>query len=239
MVQSIRLPGSTGIAKLFGAACAASGEMTTETPLITLASASPRRRELLASIWPRYRVRPSPLAEPSRRPHGVSAHAWCDALAYFKARSVADVLPPDAQHWVLGADTIVVCDGKLLGKPRDLADARRMLELQAGRASEVITGVALLFGASAAERRLFAISTSVWMKRNPAAIDAYLASGDWEGKAGAYGIQNVRDELVERIEGSFSNVVGLPLESLQQMLHELPATVREMKLASAALREPA
>lgn len=184
---------------------------------LILASASPRRRELLAQLGLAFDVIECPLPEPLPRSGRVSARSWAQALAYFKARSVAERHP---QRWVLAADTIVACDGQLLGKPRDRGDAQRMLELQARRVSAVITGVSLV-RAGPPWRRLQRLDvTQVWMRDDPTARGAYLDSGDWAGKAGAYGIQDVGDWLVERIEGSFSNVVGLPLELVGRMLAE-------------------
>jgi septum formation protein len=187
------------------------------SPLI-LASASPRRRELLAQLSVPFEVVPSSLPEPADRPADVKPAAWAEALAYFKARSVAEQYPG---RWVLGADTVVACGETLLGKPRDRADARRMLSHQAGRVSDVITGVALLRSdAGKDERHIEHVLTRVWMRADPAVIEQYLATDDWTGKAGAYGIQTVGDRLVERIEGSFSNVVGLPTERLALLLRE-------------------
>ncbi|MBN2448692.1 MAG: Maf family protein, partial [Phycisphaerae bacterium] len=120
--------------------------------------------------------------------------------------------------WALGADTIVACEGELLGKPADEDDARRMLHLQAGRRADVITGVALVGQGEYPERIIRHASTAVWMRYDLREIDDYIAGGDWRGKAGAYGIQNIGDRLVERIEGSFTNVVGLPLELVAQLL---------------------
>ncbi len=185
---------------------------------LILASASPRRRELLAQLCPIFDVEPCPYAEPQRKSDKVSPRQWAEALAYFKARAVAERRPG---VWVLGADTIVICAGQMLGKPRDRDDARRMLELQAREASDVLTGVSLVRRdrARSMPRRLSAAdSTRVWMRDDPAAREEYLRTGDWEGKAGAYGIQTVGDRLVARIEGSFSNVVGLPLELLTRLL---------------------
>lgn len=191
--------------------------MTSNETLI-LASASPRRHELLAQLGVAFEVQPCPLPEPERKPPAVSPESWALALAYFKARSVADRQP---QRWVLGADTIVVCGGEILGKPRDLVDARRMLAMQAGRETDVVTGVCFV-RLTDLELRLGAVDvTRVWMRDDAAVREAYLVSGDWAGKAGAYGIQTVGDRLVERISGSFSNVVGLPLERLRAMLARL------------------
>lgn len=183
-------------------------------PLI-LASASPRRRELLTGMGLRFEVRAATLAEPERKPAGVGPRAWATAVAHFKARAAAELAPG---RWVLGADTIVVCGAELLNKPRDADDARRMLYLQAGRITEVFSGVALVRRGPAAQRYAGAAMTRVWMRAAPAAIEAYVESGDWAGKAGAYGLQDVGDRLIERIEGSFSNVVGLPVELLGRLL---------------------
>lgn len=184
---------------------------------IILASSSPRRSELLRELGVPFEVQPSSLDEPTDRPADLLPELWAEALAVFKARSVANVHPGT---WVLGADTIVVCAGKVLGKPADRADARRMLELQGGRPSHVITGVALLrVEADGRVRRIVDHDvTQVWMRDDPVEREAYLAGDDWVGKAGAYGIQDVGDRLIERIEGSSSNVVGLPLERVAALL---------------------
>jgi septum formation protein len=195
------------------------------TERLILASASPRRRELLATVYADFDVAPCPFAEPELKSAKASPGQWAEALAYFKARAVAETHPG---CWVLAADTIVVCDGRVLGKPRDSADARAMLELQARQVSDVLTGVCLLRrGAGDNEERFSQVEqTRVWMRDDLAVREAYLASGDWQAKAGAYGIQNVGDRLVERIEGSFSNVVGLPLETVTRMLRHVGLPVQ-------------
>lgn len=182
---------------------------------LVLASASPRRQKLLAELGLRFEVCPCTLAEPVRRPAGVAPAAWAEALAHFKARAVAE---RHRSRWVLGADTIVVCAGKLLGKPCDVRAARRMLELQAGRATDVITGVCVTRCGGEIDRIIQHSVTRVWMRDASDEREAYLSSGDWAGKAGAYGIQTVGDRLVERWQGSFSNVVGLPLELVERLL---------------------
>jgi septum formation protein len=190
---------------------------------LILASASPRRRELLQTVAAPFEDCECPYAEPDAKPDSVSPRGWAEALAYFKARAVAEANPG---RLVLGADTIVTCEEHLLGKPRDLPDARRMLLLQAGRRCDVITGVCLV-RMDGFPRRLFATdATAVWMRAIPAEIEAYLQSGAWAGKAGAYGIQDSGDRLIERIEGSFSNVVGLPVELVARMLERFGAFER-------------
>ena len=185
--------------------------------LLILASASPRRRNLLAELGLRFDVHACTLPEPQRKPASVAPAAWAEALACFKARAVAERFPG---RWVLGADTIVVCGEELLGKPDGLDDARRMLELQAGRATDVITGVCVLWSAEPSRRIVAHDITTVWMRDAADEREAYLSSGDWRGKAGAYGIQSVGDRLVERIDGSFSNVVGLPRSLVKRMLRQ-------------------
>ena len=185
---------------------------------LILASSSPRRRELLSELGISFDVRPCALNEPNWRPPALHVRAWAAALAYFKARYVAEHAPG---FWTLGADTLVACNDEWLGKPYDLNDARRMLELQAGRATDVVTGVALVRHDETTERRILCETTRVWMKDDAAEREAYLAGGEWSGKAGAYGIQDQADRLVERWEGSFSNVVGLPVETVRRMLAEV------------------
>jgi len=182
---------------------------------IILASASPRRRELLAQLGVAFDVVPSPFAELERKPPGVAPEAWTQALAYFKARAVAE---QHTDRWVLGADTIVVCDGRVLGKAATEAEAREMLELQARCESRVITGVCLVRLGVRSERLGGSDTTRVWMHDDATVREAYLAGGDWQGKAGAYGLQDVGDRLVARVEGSPSNVVGLPLELVARLL---------------------
>jgi septum formation protein len=185
---------------------------------LILASASPRRRQILSDMGVPFDVCPSELPEPAEKPADLAPAAWAEALAHFKARPVAESHPG---RFVLGADTIVVCDGHLLGKPCDLDDARRMLVLQAGRETDVITGIALLGPGIEGDRILRHAVTKVWMRDDAAQREAYLRSGDWQGKSGAYGIQTVGDRLVERIEGGFSNVVGLPDELVRRLLIEI------------------
>ncbi|MFO0839450.1 MAG: Maf family protein [Phycisphaerae bacterium] len=211
---------------------------------IVLASASPRRAELLRGLGIDFVVEPSPFPEPNARPTHVAIREWAEAMAYFKARAVAERVNG---RWVLGADTVVACAGRMLGKPRDLDDARRMLEMQAGVASDVVSGVALLRRGEVRRAENASVTsndrepaldtfisserTRVYMRDDKRLRDAYLASGDWRGKAGAYGIQDVGDALVERIEGGFDNVVGLPTSCVARMLRA--ATARDGERAGA------
>jgi len=147
-------------------------------------------------------------------PH-VTPMMHVESLAYYKARSVAGDY---FQQTILSADTLAFHDDTLIGKPLDADDARAILTRLAGTSHQVITGVALL--APASGRRLLQHDVSVIHMRplTTRQIDEYIDTGEWRGKAGAYGIQDHGDEFVERYEGSFSNIVGLPMELLGRML---------------------
>lgn len=182
-------------------------------PSLILASASPRRAELLRGLGLKFTVITSPTEEAHHE--DFTARELCLVNAYRKARAVAKQHP---QALVLGADTLVYLGTTLYGKPADMADARRMLRELASHTHQVVTGVCLLHLAKH-RCRLFAETTNVTFKPlTEAAISAYLAAIQPLDKAGAYAIQDRGDDIVERINGSFSNVVGLPVERVK---HEL------------------
>lgn len=191
------------------------------TTRLILASASPRRAELLQQNGYAFTVYVPPYAEPDPERLRLSPDQHAEASSYFKARGVAQAV---REGLVLAADTVVAYKDHLFGKPADADEARSILLVLAGTTHEVITGVTLLDAASG--RRLIRHDvTRVTMRpMPPAAMDSYIASRAWEGKAGAYGIQDHGDAFVERIEGSFSNVVGLPMELLARMLEEFGDT---------------
>ncbi len=167
-------------------------------------------------------IAPPSVEEPKRLSARLSPVAVAQALAYFKARSVTDGQAP---RRVLGADTIVVVDEEIMGKPADVDDARRMLRRLSSTPHEVITGVAILD--PKAGRVLAAERTRVTMRpMTDDQVEGYIATGEWEGKAGAYAIQESADRYVDRLEGSFSNVVGLPIELVGRLLAELDAAGR-------------
>lgn len=186
--------------------------VATERRLV-LASASPRRRELLAAMGWNFVVQPAPIDESPLR--GEDATAYVGRLALAKARHAA-AGAESAGALVLGADTVVVVDNELLGKPSDEEDARRMLRLLAGRQHEVLTGVALVDG----DREWLEIErTKVEMaalRENEIAL--YVASGEPMDKAGAYAVQGLGALFVTRLEGNYSNVVGLPLPVVYRLL---------------------
>jgi len=181
---------------------------------ILLASASPRRRALLAQIGIDCAVHPVDLDE-SRRP-GESPADYVRRLAREKAR--AGLAASDAGLPALGADTVVVLDGDTLGKPRDGDHARATLARLSGREHRVLSGVAL---ATAARCESVVVATRVFFRElSTAEIDAYWDSGEPADKAGGYGIQGRGAVFVERIDGCYSNVVGLPLAATAQLLAE-------------------
>jgi septum formation protein len=193
----------------------------TDFPEFILASQSPRRRELLQRAGYRFGVIPPGVDE-----HVVAflsrPAAYAEAVAHFKA---AAVFRCHRDRVVLGADTVVAQGNRLFGKAGTPDEARAMLAALAGTRQEVITGVAVLLpdlaggDASPGPRRLLASDTTIVTMRpmTPAEIDAYVASGEWQDKAGAYAIQETADRFIERVEGSFTNVVGLPMELLERL----------------------
>jgi septum formation protein len=195
--------------------------MTYSHDTLILASGSPRRKSLLADMGERFVVIPPAVEEPTTPHRDESPAAYAESLAYFKARSVADQVPG---RWVLGADTIVALDGEIMGKPADESDARRMLRALSHHRHAVITGMALI--APTQQRFIDSDTTYITMvPMGPREIDAYLATGEWDGKAGAYAIQETADQYVSAVEGSFSNVVGLPVERLGAMLEHVRSRI--------------
>ena len=181
---------------------------------LILASASPRRRELLTQAGYCFEVQASTVAE-SRRPE-EDAIRFATRLAREKAEEVfARCSAPEVM--VLGADTVVVCDGEVMGKPQDAAEATRMLLLLSGRTHHVVTGVAVVWGKGAAE--VAAELTHVTMRTlSPQEVADYVASGEPMDKAGAYAIQGYAARWIPRINGCYFNVVGLPLALVASLL---------------------
>jgi len=182
-------------------------------PLIILASASPRRAELARQMGLEFQIVPGHV--PETEPAHLTPSEASRINAYRKARFVAKQ-HPDAL--VLGADTVVCLGTRIFGKPRDLAEAEKILLHLQGRTHEVITGVCLIH-LRAHRQRLFAVSTTVTFRQLHAGqIRRYLGKINTLDKAGAYAIQEEGDEIVKDIHGSYSNVVGLPIERLQEEL---------------------
>ncbi len=182
-------------------------------PPLILASASPRRAELLAQLNLEFQVLPSPASEVAHE--HLTPREICQLNAHRKARAVAKKLPDTL---VLGADTLVFLEGEILGKPANLEEAFRMLERLSGRTHQVVTGVDLVH-LRAHRERVFAESTDVTFRPLTAKeIRAYLAKVNPLDKAGAYAIQEHGELIIEDVEGSYNNVIGLPTERLQAEL---------------------
>lgn len=190
-----------------------------------LASQSPRRHELLRTLGVPFAVVPSTAEE---RLAGASAAGLAEQNACAKAR--AALLPAEAAPgaFVLGTDTIVVVEGRILGKPEDAAGARAMLRSLAGRSHQVISGAALLrLGAGArpdgADTAVAAGTAATRVEVAPLTdrdVEGYVASGEWEDKAGAYAIQGLAGLFITGIEGEYANVVGLPVRLLAQLFRQ-------------------
>ena len=179
---------------------------------LILASQSPRRRELLGLTGLDFIIRAADIDETmdeTKPPEEEVAR-----VSRLKALAVARE-PDDV---VIAADTIVVCEGKVLGKPRDEADAFRMLSLLSGRNHQVMTGMTVLQGDEIVTHT--EVTRLRFRTLLPGEIRAYIASGEPMDKAGAYAIQGMAGVFIDRIEGSFSNVIGLPLGLLTQFLTE-------------------
>jgi septum formation protein len=182
-------------------------------PMLVLASESPRRQELLRNAGIPFEVQPAHIPEDVL--HGEGAKECAERLARDKALSIARQRPQDI---VLGADTVVVVDGELLGKPADAADARRMLRLLSGRKHEVITGVCLVAsGVPSISSETTVVTVN---KLTDQEISDYVTGGEPMDKAGAYAIQGIASRWIPRIEGDYSNVVGLPVALVFRMLRE-------------------
>lgn len=181
-----------------------------------LASGSPRRRELLAQIGVPFVTQSAAIDETALPDE--SAHGYVERLALEKARAGLACLKNQADVLVLGADTAVVLDGQILGKPQDRAQALATLAALSGREHQVLTAVALV--SPTREKVQVVVSRVHFRTLCLAEIEAYWASGEPQDKAGSYGIQGLAAVFVTRIEGSYSAVVGLPLCETAQMLNE-------------------
>ena len=182
-------------------------------PSLILASSSPRRAELLRQLGLEFKIVASDVPEIVHE--HLTAREVAQINAYRKARSVAKKIPDSL---VLGADTLVHFDGTILGKPANLEEAYLMLEQLKGRTHQVVTAICLLH-LRGHRQKIFSVSTAVTFRPLDAVkIRRYLARVNPLDKAGAYAIQEEGDEIVEKISGSYTNVVGLPLERLRQEL---------------------
>jgi len=189
-----------------------------------LASRSPRRRQLLAGAGVPVRVRPAEIDDGALSPGAVEVTHWVAALAYLKGRWVADVLHQGGERrgTVLAADTVCVHDGSVLGQPSSAAHARRMLHAMRDQTHETVTGVCLI---SLVDRRRWLLVDRAIVRFgrvSDEAIEAYVASGEWRGKAGAYNLQDrVRAGWPIECRGDPATVMGLPMSRLRPWLTRL------------------
>ena len=184
---------------------------------LVLASASPRRRDLLSAIGIHFQVVPANIDEGAADNESPVAHVKRLALA--KARRVSEKIP---DRWVLGADTIVVKDKQILGKPRDEQEAKRMLSMLSHATHTVYTGYALVHARRPEIEKIGYARSNVLIRRlAPEEIAAYVRTGEPMDKAGAYAVQGIGAAIVERVSGSYTNVVGLPLCEVARDLKEL------------------
>ena len=182
-------------------------------PRLVLASASPRRREILSSLGVEFEAFATGVEETGEGPPEEAVVE--NALR--KARAGAERAPGAL---VLGVDTDVVLGGRILGKPADESAARERLEALSGQTHEVLSGIALV-EPGGAERAGLERSLVTFRRLDPETIGLYLASGEWRDRAGGYAIQGLGSILIEKLEGDFSNVVGLPVRALLRLVSEL------------------
>jgi septum formation protein len=179
--------------------------------MLVLASASPRRQELLRNAGIPFEIQPTQIAEDPLP--GEGAKECAERLAREKALAIARLRSQDV---VLGADTVVVIDNVILGKPADAADAARMLRMLAGREHQVITGVCLVVTGQLSVASETTVVTMSEISENE--IADYVATGEPMDKAGAYAIQGIASRWIPGIDGDYSNVVGLPVALVWRML---------------------
>jgi septum formation protein len=179
---------------------------------LILASASPRRRELLQSAKVEFEVVPSPAGEV--HDETIDFRTLCEINAELKARAVADLRP---ESWVLGADTLVSINGALLGKPANADRAREMLRQLSGRTNQVCTGVCL-FGPDGRKVLFHELSEVVFLSLSDHVIDEYMSRVNTLDKAGGYAAQECGEMIIAEIRGDFTNVVGLPMTRLLREL---------------------
>jgi septum formation protein len=182
---------------------------------IVLASASPRRKQLLAEAGYKFTVCPADIDESAISPKGLKPCEYAKRLALAKAKNVAAEFP---DHIVIGADTVIDFEGRIIGKPHSAKEAEEITRKLFSKPHKVITAVAIVQLNSGIEMVSSDTTTIYPKKMTDEQIAKHIEGGSWRGKAGAYGIQETGDEFVERIAGSLTNVMGLPMELLQRML---------------------
>ena len=184
-------------------------------PRLILASASPRRAALMREHGFAVEIIHPAVDERNEVQAGADPTRLAEALSAIKARNVAAKLE---DGWILAGDTVVSLGDRVYGKPVDRRDARRILSTLSGTTHQVITAVTLLDAATGAELTRHDTTAVTMRSLSDDELEAYLDTGAWTGKAGAFGIQDRGDSFIDRIDGSFTNVVGFPMELVAAML---------------------
>jgi septum formation protein len=184
-----------------------------EEPGWILASASPRRKEILQQLGVRFQIDPSNAPEPPRNPR-ENPSRYALRVAGLKATEVASRHPSGL---ILAADTIVVCQNTVLGKPRDREDARHMLKKLSGQWHEVLTGICLVESCQHNIHSASSRSRVHFRRMSAEEIDWYLNTNEYRDKAGAYGIQGYAALFIDRIEGCYFNIVGFPVATFERL----------------------
>ncbi len=182
---------------------------------IVLASASPRRKQLLAEAGYKFTVCPADIDESAIPAEGIEPREYAKRLALAKAKSVAAGFP---DRLVIGADTVVDFEGEIIGKPCDAKEAEEITRKLFSRPHKVITAVAIVRLSNGIEMVESDTTTVYPKKMTEKQIARHIEDGSWRGKAGAYAIQEGGDQFVEKIDGSLTNVMGLPMELLERLL---------------------
>ena len=200
------------------------GPFSALKPLI-LASASPRRKAILERLGLEFDLRPFDVDETIHP--GDTPETAAERLARRKAAAAAEVV---TKGTIIGCDTLVAVKDTILGKPEDEGDAKRMLTFLSGKTQRVISGLALIHRSTGIELSGYASTTLYTRAMSSADIEAYVATGECFGKAGAYAIQETGDRFIERLEGSYDNVVGFPTELFLDSMAELERKIAHDRL---------
>jgi len=198
--------------------------------LIILASASPRRRQLLAEAGYKFTVVKPNIDESSFPAKGVRPCEYAERLALAKAKCVAQTRP---DCLVIGADTVADYQGQIIGKPANAKEAGQITKKLFSTPHKVITGIAIVRLCDNTELVLSDTTTVYPKKMTAKQITEHIKSGSWQDKAGAYAIKETGDEFIERIEGSLTNVMGLPMELLESLLTKLKISTENTARPSA------
>ncbi len=185
---------------------------------IILASGSPRRQELLTKARIPIRIVPPNINE--EIVGGESARETVLRLSLAKVEAIIDVFRNESPRWVLGVDTLVELNGKIIGKPKSVDDATEVIRTLSGRVHRVLSGITLLKAKSEKPVTRVAITEVKFKEMSEDEITFYINTGEWSGVAGGYRIQGVGSFFIEWIKGSYSNVMGLPLETFYGILRE-------------------